>query len=507
MSDDRETARVSCEEVLSKLYAYLDREVDELTTSEIDHHLEHCRECFSRAEFEKVLRNRVAKSTEKKSAARRSTTTEKPDKEVLAMVAVMGFSADQIREAVKMMYSVVARNPAAPLHFPVGAEACRLAGYDEALLGNVPAKSLESFAGVGNPFRAGIIRPGDTVLDVGAGSGTDVLIASRMVGDTGRVIALDLTRAMRSKLEGILRSEGVTNVEILAGDAEDIPLPDACVDVVTSNGVLNLVPDKRRAINQIFRVMKPGGRVQIADIVIARPVTPDCEDDPALWAECVVGATVDEIYLDMFRDAGFESVEVIRDYDYFANSPSEETREVAKQFGAHGMEVRMRRADVAPARLAQWSKRLHPARLMRQIRLRGLWGSLAFAAALIACYGTLAAVALLSALGVGMALNEGVWAGAIVGCAALACVAVGAGWRKHRSLLPLAIALSGLGVLSYAMFVRYHPATELVGFILLGVATWLDFDRRRWAAVPGGKSAHRHVRRPVVRDGYSQQSS
>ncbi len=414
------------------------------------------------------------------------------------MVAVMGFSADQIREAVQMMYTVVARNPAAPLHFPVGADACRLAGYDEAMLDRVPARSLESFAGVGNPFRADVVRKGDTVLDVGAGSGTDVVIAARQVGDAGRVIALDLTRAMRSKLEGILAGEGIGNVEILSGDAENIPLPDASVDVVTSNGVLNLVPDKRRAIGEIFRVTKPGGRVQIADIVIARPVTPDCEDDPALWAECVVGATVDEIYLDMFRDAGFEEVEVIRDYDYFAHSPSADTREVAKQFGAHGMEIRMRRAQSAPSWLAHWSKRLHPSRFLRQVRLRGLWGSVAFAGALLACYGTLAAVGVMSALGATMALNEGVWAGAIVCFAALACIAIGFGWRKHRSIVPLITALAGLVLLAYAMFIEYQMATELAGFALLGIATWLDFNRRRWSTVPGGKSGHRRVARPVA---------
>ena len=169
------------------------------------------------------------------------------------------------------------------------------------------------------------------------------------------------------------------------------------------------------------------------------------------------------------------------------------------------MEISMRRADVAPSRITQWAKRMHPARLVRQVRLRGLWGSLAFIAALFACYGTLAAIAILSALGVGMAFDEGIWAGTIVGCAALACIAIGSGWRKHKSILPVAIALAGLGVLSYAMFVKYHMITELTGFVLLGIATWLDFDRRRWAAVPGGKSAHRNVRRPVAEAGLSQQ--
>ena len=211
------------------------------------------------------------------------------------MVAVLGFSKEEIRGAVKDMYTVVADEPDTPLHFPIGKQACLLAGYDEALVGELPAAALESFAGVGCPFQADIIRPGHHVLDVGSGAGTDVIVASKLVGDTGKVYALDLTPAMRTKLQNTLDQNGIGNVEIVAGDAEQIPLPDASVDIVTSNGVLNLVPDKRRAIGEIFRVLKPGGQVQIADIVIANPVTPDCEDDPKLWAECVVGATVDEV--------------------------------------------------------------------------------------------------------------------------------------------------------------------------------------------------------------------
>ena len=408
------------------------------------------------------------------------------------MVAVLGFSKQEILAAVKDMYTLVAEKPHSPLHFPVGAEACRLAGYRDDQIDGLPPTALESFAGVGCPFRADVIRPGYRVLDVGSGAGTDAIIAARMVGETGRVFALDLTPAMRSKLQATLSMANIDNVEILAGNAEQIPLPDASVDVVTSNGVLNLVPDKRAAIAEIFRVLKPGGRVQIADIVIASPVTPDCEDDPQLWAECVVGATVDRRYLEMFRDAGFEDVEVLRDYDYFAHSPSQDTREVATQFGAHAFELRMRRGEHKPSKLTRWAKRLDPRRILRDIRLRGLWGILSLGMALLACYGTLGLVALLSALGVGLAVDEGIWAGAILLFAWLACAVIALGIRKHGSFVPLIIGVAGSSLLTYTMLLDYRVAIEIAGFVLLAAATVYDYRQRRWSTV---KNRERRARR------------
>lgn len=404
------------------------------------------------------------------------------------MVAVLGYSHEQIREAVKEMYTLVAQRPTTPLHFPVGLYACKKALYSPDLLANIPDTVLESFAGVGCPFQANVIKPGQTVLDVGSGSGTDVLIAAKLVGKQGRVIALDLTPAMREKLQALIDKEGITNIEVVAGDAESIPLPDHSVDVVTSNGVLNLVANKRRAIGEIFRVMKPGGFVQIADIVIASPVTPDCEDDPKLWAECVVGATVDENYLHMFRDAGFDQVEVLRDYDYFAYSPSEETKEVAKQFGAHAFELRMRRGASAPHKFVQLLNRFDPRRIIQDIKRRGMIGVAGLCLALLACYGTLAAVALLSLLGVSLALNTGVWAGAIVAAAVLTSCAIATGVRNYASKIPLFLSILGTTILIYAMYVSYVLIAELGGFLLLGIGTWLDFSYRRWARVNGGKA-------------------
>ena len=159
------------------------------------------------------------------------------------MVAILSNQREVILDAVRRMYTDVATQPEHVFHFPTGRRACEFVGYPAEQLDGLPAAAVESFAGVGWPFIAGVIRPGDGVLDIGSGSGTDALIASGLVGAEGRVIALDMTDAMREKLRENVKLSGVANVEVLAGDAESIPLPDESVDVVTTNGVLNLVPD------------------------------------------------------------------------------------------------------------------------------------------------------------------------------------------------------------------------------------------------------------------------
>jgi arsenite methyltransferase len=263
------------------------------------------------------------------------------------MVAIAGFSREKVIAAVRKMYTSVATAPQQPYHFPVGRGACLDVGYPAEVLEGLPDAALESFAGVGYPYRAGAIASGDRVLDIGAGAGTDTLIAARIVGARGKVYALDMTSAMLVKLRDLVAELGLANVEIVEGNAEEIPLPDASVDAVTSNGVLNLVPDKRKAAAEIRRVLRPGGHVQIADVVIRRPVPETCASDPKLWAECVVGASVDEDYLALWRANGFERVTVLRDYDYFSLSRSAETRKVAASFGGRAIEIAMRRSAAA----------------------------------------------------------------------------------------------------------------------------------------------------------------
>jgi arsenite methyltransferase len=219
--------------------------------------------------------------------------------------------------------------------------------------------------------------------------------------------------------------------------------------------------------------------VQIADIVIARPVDADCRTDPKLWAECVVGATVDEDYLNLFRDAGFEEVSLLRAYDYFALSRSAETREIAGRFGARAVELAMRRAAAAPPKLVQLARRLDPRRAFAALQRRGLAGAAALALSMLCCYGSLAAVGLLSLAGISVALSDAALAGAIVLFAALATLSVGAGMRRHGGTTPLGLAIAGMAVLVYVMFVSYHFAIELAGFALLGAAVLRDWRLRQ----------------------------
>lgn len=403
------------------------------------------------------------------------------------MVAIFGFTPEKIIAAVQDMYEAVATAPERPFHFPVGREACLRVGYPVAALEGVPEEALRCFAGVGYPFRAGAIREGHTVLDIGAGAGTDTLIAARLAGPRGRVVALDITPAMARKLRELVARLGIANVEVVEGNAESIPLPDASVDVVTSNGMLNLVPDKRAAVREIFRVLRPGGRVQIADIVLHRPVTPDCAGDPKLWAECVVGATMDEDYYDLFRDAGFEDVEALRTHDYFALSRSAETRDIAHRFGARAVEIAMRRAEAAPSRVVRWARRADPRRLVRSIVRRGAGGVAALVLSVLACYGTLAVVALLSLAGLAVEVPAALWAGAIVAFAVLAVLAVANGLRRHGRYAPLASALPGLAGLAYVQFVNYSLGLELMAFALLAAGVGLDLAARRNAEGRAGK--------------------
>jgi hypothetical protein len=195
--------------------------------------------------------------------------------------------------------------------------------------------------------------------------------------------------------------------------------------------------------------------------------------------ECIVGATVEESLLAMFADAGFENIRTVGRLDYFRHSPSPQTREIAASFGAHSVELTMRRGPRAPSPLRQWLRRADPRRWLAALRRRGFAGAASLVLALLACYGSLAAIGLLALLGVTLAINDTLWAGAIAVFSVLACVAVLGGVRRHRTAGPGILAVTGTALLLYALYVDYRLLLELLGFALLAAAVAWDLQRRR----------------------------
>ena len=188
-----------------------------------------------------------------------------------------------LRRAIQDEYAVVAQEPEHGFHFFVGRPLARLLGYDDAWLDGVPEATIASFAGTGNPFSLGALRADERVVDVGSGGGIDSLIAAKMVGPSGRVIGVDMTPAMLEKARSSAVAADMTNVEFREGFGESLPVEDGWADVVISNGVLNLMPDKDAALREMARVLRPGGRLQIGDILVQKAVPQSAKEDIALW--------------------------------------------------------------------------------------------------------------------------------------------------------------------------------------------------------------------------------
>ena len=190
---------------------------------------------------------------------------------------------ETLKDEILRMYQEVAENPDAEFHFFHGREAAELFDYGPQELDAAPRGAVDSFAGVGNPHLRADIQPGETVVDLGSGAGLDAILASRRVGPEGVVIGIDLNPAMCDKAQAHVTESGV-QMECRAGRMEDIPVDDESVDVVISNGVLNLSFRKRRVVEEIYRVLKPGGRLSITDIVSGKQLSQSIVNDPKLWA-------------------------------------------------------------------------------------------------------------------------------------------------------------------------------------------------------------------------------
>ena len=188
-----------------------------------------------------------------------------------------------LRRAIQEEYEIVAAEPSRGFHFHTGRPLAALLGYNEAWLAGVPEPTIASFAGTGNPFSMGVLTAGERVVDIGCGAGIDSLIASRMVGGAGQVIGIDMTPAMLEKARTSAEAGGFDNVEFRQSYGESVPVPDGWADVVISNGVLNLMPDKRKALGEMARVLKPGGRLQIGDILVDKEVPQSAKEKIDLW--------------------------------------------------------------------------------------------------------------------------------------------------------------------------------------------------------------------------------
>ena len=188
-----------------------------------------------------------------------------------------------LRSEIEKTYTEVSTEPAKDFIFPTGRAWAEELGYPEPELSQVPEATVESFAGVANPHSLGRIEQGATVLDLGCGAGTDLLVAAQMVGPSGRVIGVDMTASMLARARASADEMGLGNVELHESLIESLPVPDDSVDVVISNGVIDLVPDKDAVFDEIDRVLRPGGRLQIADVVIHTEVSADARDRIDLW--------------------------------------------------------------------------------------------------------------------------------------------------------------------------------------------------------------------------------
>ena len=201
-----------------------------------------------------------------------------------AEVRPAAVDAEELRAQISEKYTAVALTPDKGFHFHTGRPLARMNGYDDAGVNALPEPVVESFAGTGNPFSHGDLNPGETVLDIGCGAGFDTLIAAQQVGSNGRVIAVDMTPEMLLKAEQGAKEMGLTNIDFRKGLAEDSPVDDQSIDVVISNGVINLCPDKVGVMEEVHRVLKPGARIQIGDVVVHKEVPQDAKDDIDLWS-------------------------------------------------------------------------------------------------------------------------------------------------------------------------------------------------------------------------------
>lgn len=234
---------------------------------------------------------------------------------------------EDLTRRVKDMYDAVATRPDGTYHFEMGRDLAERLGYPAGLLDRVPAGAVESFAGVGYFFDLAGLTSGEAVIDLGSGSGMDAFVAALEVGTAGRVAGVDMTEAQLAKAERLRSSAGFPNVEFTAGRIEELPYPDTSFDVVISNGVVNLAPDKPLVFAEAARVLRPGGRLALADIVTERPLVESIVCNVELWAACIGGAAQQDDYQAAIESAGLRVEAMKRNpYAFISDSAQGATR-------------------------------------------------------------------------------------------------------------------------------------------------------------------------------------
>jgi arsenite methyltransferase len=247
----------------------------------------------------------------------------------------------ELERRVQEVYRSVAREPTAPRHFETGRSLAVRLGYPHALLDAIPEPALASFAGVGYHLDLAALASGERVLDLGSGSGTDVFCAAIGVGEFGRVVGVDFTDAQVEKATSLAESHGVANVEFVTATIDDLPFADGSFDVVISNGVINLSPVKDRVFSEAARVLRPGGRLALADIVSSTAMKESTRRNTELWAACIAGAIPKAAYLDELTAAGFAITSTRRNEYRFV---SERAREACLTYGVESASIAAIRA-------------------------------------------------------------------------------------------------------------------------------------------------------------------
>ena len=241
--------------------------------------------------------------------------------------------ATDLERRVKDMYTQVALDPQGRFHFEMGRAMARRLGYTDGELDAAPAESIESFAGVGYYFDLANLRPGEHVVDLGSGSGMDSFIAARKVGHGGHVTGIDMTEAQLSKADGLAKQHAFGSVVFRRALIDATGLPDRCCDVVISNGVINLSPDKAAVFREAARLLQPGGRLALADIVTDVQLPEPVSCDATLWAACIGGAMQRDEYVAAIEQAGFTvtTVKANHEYRFLSKSAQNATRDYGVQ--------------------------------------------------------------------------------------------------------------------------------------------------------------------------------